>query len=276
MGKILVVADEQTICDLLRAVLSPHGHEVLTATDGHEALALFQQHRPSVTLLDLHMSGMDGIEVLKQIRAMNPRAAVMVLTAGGNARLENQARQLGVTDFLKKGLSLDVVLGAMERSLQMPSPAATAPAAGLPGQGATAGSQEGATILVVDDEAMIRNLLTKFFTLRGYRVRAAQNGAEALAMVAQQPPDLIILDMYMPGMNGIEVLRELRAKHYAGGVVALTASQDEKLLQQTLDFGSVDVIGKPVNLERLELVVQVGLVTTSPEPQVSRPDPQRA
>nr|MBI3611608.1 response regulator [Nitrospirota bacterium] len=275
MGKILVVDDEQMICDLLRAVLSPHGYEVLTATDGHEALALFQQHRPSVTLLDLHMPGMDGIEVLKQIRTINPRAAVMVLTAGENARLENQARALGVTDFLKKGLSLDVVLGAMERSLQMPSPASAVPAAGLPGQGATAESQEGATILVVDDEAMIRNLLTKFFTLRGYRVRAAQNGAEALAMVEQQQPDLIILDMYMPGMNGIEVLRELRAKHYAGGVVVLTASQDEKLLQQTLDLGSVDVIGKPVNLERLELVVQVGLVTTSPEPQVSGPDPQR-
>lgn len=275
MGKILVVDDEQMVCDLMRAVLSSHGHEVLTATDGHEALALFQRHRPSVTLLDLHIPGMDGIEVLKQIRAMNPRAAVMVLTAGGPARLENQARALGVTDFLKKGLSLDVVLGAMERSLQMPSPAAAAPAAGLSGQGATAGSQEGATILVVDDEAMIRSLLTKFFTLRGYRVRAAQNGAEALAMVAQQQPDLIILDMYMPGMNGIEVLRELRARHYEGGVVVLTASHDEKLLQQTLDLGSVDVIGKPVNLECLELVVQVGLVITSPEPQVGGPDPPR-
>nr|MBI3613414.1 response regulator [Nitrospirota bacterium] len=192
-----------------------------------EALALFQQHRPSVTLLDLRMPGMDGIDVLKQIRAMSPKAAVMVLTAGGNAKMENQARELGVTDFLKKGLPFDTVIGAMERSLQMPSPAAPAPAAGLPNRVASAESREGATILVVDDEAMIRNLLTKFLTLRGYRVRAAQNGAEALAMVAQQQPDLVILDMYMPGMNGLEVLRELRARHYAGGVVALTASQDE-------------------------------------------------
>ncbi|TAJ10372.1 MAG: response regulator [Nitrospirae bacterium] len=276
MGKILVVDDEQMICDLLRAVLSSHGHEVLTATDGHEALTLFQQHQPSITLLDLRMPGMDGIDVLKQIRAMSPMAAVMVLTAGGNVKMENQARELGVSDFLKKGLSFDVVLGAMERSLQRSSPAAMALPAGIPNRVASVESREGATILVVDDEAMIRNLLMKFLTLRGYRVRVAQNGAEALAMVAQQQPDLVILDMYMPGMNGLDVLRELRARHYVGGAVALTASQDEKLLQQTLDLGSVDVIGKPVNLDRLELVVQVGLLVANSEPQVSGANPQRA
>lgn len=268
MEKILVVDDEPKICDLLRAVLNSHGHEVLTATDGHAALALFQQHHPSVTLLDLQMPGMDGIDVLKRIRAMSPLAVVMVLTAGGNVKMETQARELGVTDFLKKGLSYDAVIGAMERSLPMPSPAATATPAGLPVRAASAESQEGATILVVDDEAMIRNLLTKYLVLRGYRVRAAQNGAEALAMMAQQQPDLVILDMYMPGMNGLEVLRELRARHYEGGVVALTASQDEKLLQQTLDLGSVDVMGKPVDLTRLELVVQVGLLVANPDPQI--------
>lgn len=276
MGKILVVDDEQMICDLLRAGLSSHGHEVLTATDGHEALTLFQRHQPSITLLDLRMPGMDGIDVLKQIRAMSPMAAVMVLTAGGNVKMENQARELGVTDFLKKGQSFDVVLGAMERSLQMSSSAAPALPAGIPDRAASVESQEGATILVVDDEAMIRNLLTKFLTLRGYRVRVAQNGAEALAIVAQQQPDLVILDMYMPGMTGLEVLRELRARRYAGGAVALTASQDEKLLQQTLDLGSVDVIGKPVNLDRLELVVQVGLLVANAEPQASGANPQRA
>jgi len=274
MARILVVDDDQVVCDLLSMALSPHGHEVLTATNGHDALALFQRHRPSVTLLDLSMPEMDGMTVLRQIRALNPRAAVMVLTGRGTPELENQARELGVTDFLKKGLSLDAVVGAMERSLPMPHPASTASATGLPMPGAPAESREGATLLVVDDEAMIRSMLTRFFTLRGYRVRAAQGGAEALAMVAQQQPDLVILDMYMPGMNGLEVLREMRARHYAGGVVALTASQDEKLLRQVLDLGSVDVIGKPVNLERLELVVQVGLVVTSAEPQAGHPAPQ--
>lgn len=143
MAKILVVDDERLMCDLLREALNAHGHEVLTATGGREALALFQRHRPNVTLLDLRMPGTDGIDVLKQIRAMSPSAAVMVLTGGDNAQAECQARALGVTDFLKKGQSFDVVLDAMARSLPMPSPAAGAPAVGRPSRGTAAGSQEG-------------------------------------------------------------------------------------------------------------------------------------
>nr|MBI3613680.1 response regulator [Nitrospirota bacterium] len=161
----------------------------------------------------------------------------------------------------------------MDRALQRPVKVTEAPPTVTALSEASAAAPDAPLILVVDDEPQIRRMISQFLTGRGYRVRVAQNGAEALAMVAQQQPDLVILDMYMPGMNGLEVLRELRARHYAGGVVALTASQDEKLLQQTLDLGSVDVIGKPVNLERLELIVQVGLVVASPEPQVSGSNP---
>ncbi|MGH7255492.1 MAG: response regulator [Nitrospirales bacterium] len=255
MAKILVVDDERMVCDLLRAVLSRHGHEVLTATSGEEGVETFRQNRPTVTMLDLRMPGMDGIATLKRIRAMDPQAAVMVLTAWGTDDLENQARALGVTDFLKKGFSLDVLVGALERVAQQ---SAKAPAKGC-ASGPSEPEPVRESILIVDDESLIRDMLSQFLSLRGYRVRAAQNGAEALAMVEQEPPGMIILDMYMPGMNGLEVLIKLRAKEYRGGVVALTASQDEALLQQILELGSVDVMGKPVDLERLALVIQVGL-----------------
>jgi DNA-binding response OmpR family regulator len=264
MAKILVVDDDRMICDLLQAVLSRHGHEVLTATDGGKGLELYQQHRPGITLLDFRMPKMDGIAVLKRIRALNPEAAVVMLTGGVAEALETQARELGVTDFLRKGASLEALVGAMERGLRPPVLSAPAPQAGRAVQGMPAESEAGQSILIVDDEEMIRGLLTKFLTRKGYRVRAARNGEEALAMVEQETPRIVILDMYMPGMNGVEVLRRLRARHYTGGVVALTASQDEQLLQQTLDLGSVDVMGKPVDLERLELVVQVCLVLTGP------------
>ena len=119
------------------------------------------------------------------------------------------------------------------------------------------------SILLVDDEAVLAGLLTQFLSMRGYRIRAARNGQEALALLDEECPRLVILDMYMPGMNGIEVLREMRGKGYKGGVIALTASQDEKLLQQSLDLGSIDVMAKPVDLERLELAIQVAFVTAS-------------
>jgi len=117
-----------------------------------------------------------------------------------------------------------------------------------------------ATIMVVDDEPMVRNLLSQFLTMRGYRVRPAKDGPDALSLLKQEHPELVILDLYMPGMNGVDVLRQLRANDYKGAVIALSASQDEELLQEMLDLGSVDIMGKPVDLERLAMMVEVSLV----------------
>jgi len=117
MATILVVDDERVLCDLMKTVLENHGHEVLTACNGREALDLFSQHRPQFTLLDLHMPDMSGIEVLRKFRTIDARATVMILTARGSDDLEKQARQLGVTDFLSKTLTLDKIVGSMKRLL---------------------------------------------------------------------------------------------------------------------------------------------------------------
>jgi len=269
MATILIVDDERLICDLLRAVLGRQGHEVLTASNGKEGLELFKEHRPRFTLLDLRMPEMNGIEVLKHIRAIDPKAAVMILTAWGSDALEQQARQLGVMDFLSKGLALDVLVAAMERALPKPAKAPAAAPAASPSSSAAPGAEAAPiapaaadSILVVDDDLQICELLQRFLSLRGYRVRAAQDGPQALAAVEQEVPQLLVLDMNMPGMNGVEVLRKLRAKQYAGGVILLTTAQDDKLLQEALDLGSVDVMGKPVDLERLALAIQVGCILT--------------
>ncbi len=267
MSTILVVDDERLICDLLQAVLSRHGHEVLTASSGREGLELFKKHRPRFTLLDLRMPEMNGIEVLKRIRAIDPQAAVMILTAWGSDALEKQARQLGIVDFLSKGLSLEVLVAAMERALQQAAPVASP--AGSP-RAAPAAAGDGDFILVVDDEAQIRDLLKRFLSLRGYQVQLASDGRQALTMVEQEAPQLIVLDMYMPGMNGVEVLRQLRERKFTGGVILLTASQDDKLLQEALDLGSVDVLGKPVDLERLALAIQVGCILTEQQGSMAR------
>ena len=265
MPTILVVDDEKLMCDLLRAVLVRHGHEVLTASNGREGFELFKKHRPRFTLLDLRMPEMNGIEVLKQIRAIDPQAAVLILTAWGSDALEQQARQLGVVDFLSKGLSLDVLVDAMERTLQQTAQAASPAQAAAPGgapRAAPVAAGDGDFILVVDDEPQIRDLLKRFLTLRGYKVRVASDGQQALTMVEQEAPQLIVLDVYMPGINGVEVLRQLRRRKFTGGVILLTGSQDDKLLQEALDLGSVDVMGKPVDLERLALAIQVGCILT--------------
>lgn len=264
MATILIVDDERMVCDLLRAVLSRYGHEVLMAFDGREGLKLFKKHHPSITLLDMDMPEMNGIEVLKKIRALDPKVPVIMLTGRGEVAQEYQARELGVTDFLRKGLSLDIVVRAMERVLQQPAQQSGPSVRSDQAAGAPPGAQKAESILVVDDEPQITDLLRKYFSGRGYQVRVASDGQKALALVDQKSPDLIVLDVHMPGMNGIEIIKKLRARNYGGGVVLLTSSQDEALLQEALQLGSVDILGKPVDLQRLELMVQLGLVLATP------------
>ncbi|MEK6549992.1 MAG: response regulator [Nitrospirota bacterium] len=123
MPTILVVDDEQMLCDLLKEELSNCGHEVFTATTGRDGIALFTQRRPDLTLLDLHMPEMSGIVVLKQIRALDPQARVIILTGGATSVWENQARELGVTEFLLKGVSLHTLVRALGKAMQSPGQA---------------------------------------------------------------------------------------------------------------------------------------------------------
>ena len=257
MAKILVIDDDRMNCDLLQAVLARYGYDVHTATSGLEGLNLFRQYSPCVTILDLRMPGMDGLTVLKEIRAIDPQAPVLILGDGATEAQENQARALRVTDFVRKGLSLDVLVEGVNRIVQL-----SAGKEGTTGGVTVAGpvADTGETILIVDDEQLIRDLLVQFLTLRGYRAFGAKGGPEALSMAERVPPDLIVLDLTLPGMNGVEVLRRLRKKNYAGAIVVVTGVSDEELLQEAWSLHPQEVISKPIDLEKLLAIVQLVLV----------------
>ncbi len=248
MATILVIDDERLLCDLLKEVLSRQGHEVWTAYSGKEGLAQHASHHPQFTLLDLRLNDMHGIEVLREIRRRDSKAPVIVLTGGCTEQQERDVRELGVTDFLVKGLPPDALMKAVASALQSHPAAASQDAKKSP------------TILVADDELSIRNLLNQFLTQRGYRVHLAHDGPTALAMAEREQPNLMVLDIGMPGMNGVEVLRTLRSRSYAGGVMMLTGSQDTTLLKEALNLGSIDIIGKPADLERIGLAIDVSLI----------------
>ena len=256
---MLVIDDEQIICDLLRTMLSRAGYEVITASSGREGLSMFCQQRPRFTLLDLRMPDMHGIEVLKEIRKVDQYASVIILTSWGTDELESQARKLGITDFLSKNMTFDAIMASTERVLQQAVSTRTAKVPAKGSATAPAGTTDKDSILVIDDEPQIRDLLLQALTQRGYRVMAASNGQEGLASVDHEKPSLIILDMYMPGLNGIEVLKQLRKRNYKNGIILLTGSQDQKLLKEAWELGVVDIMGKPLDVDRLALIVKLGL-----------------
>jgi len=114
------------------------------------------------------------------------------------------------------------------------------------------------TILVVDDAAANRTLITEILTTNGRKIVTAVSGDQALACVAEELPDLILLDLMMPGMNGLEVLRRLKddAATAKVPVIIVTALDDRETMTQALESGADEVLSKPVNAAELTLRVK--------------------
>jgi two-component system response regulator (stage 0 sporulation protein F) len=112
-----------------------------------------------------------------------------------------------------------------------------------------------ARILIVDDESSVREVLGEYFTDRGYTVDAASDGEAALATVQRVVPDLVLLDVRMPGMDGVETLRRIRAVAPALAVIMVTANEDVTLARETLKLGALDYVGKPFDFVYLERAV---------------------
>lgn len=131
-------------------------------------------------------------------------------------------------------------------------------------------TQMGKTILVVDDEERLTSLLQAYLQPEGYRVVTAANGRQALDAVGREPPDLIVLDLMMPEMDGIEFLRVLRTKH-STPVVLLTARVEDEDKIVGLELGADDYLTKPFRPRELLARVRAVLRRTGrggPEPAV--------
>ncbi|RJP25243.1 MAG: sigma-54-dependent Fis family transcriptional regulator [Deltaproteobacteria bacterium] len=114
-------------------------------------------------------------------------------------------------------------------------------------------------ILVVDDERMIRWSIQQALVKDGFAVSTVETGEEAVAQAADEPPDLVLLDITLPGMDGIEVLRRLKSQDPAITVVMLTAIEELKVVVEAMRLGAYDYVSKPFDLDRLRVIVQNAL-----------------
>jgi two-component system, OmpR family, KDP operon response regulator KdpE len=115
-----------------------------------------------------------------------------------------------------------------------------------------------ATVLVVDDEPPIRRLLRTSLGAQGYDVSEAGNGRDALAVIARDKPELVILDLGLPDLNGIEVIRAVRA-HSTVPIIVLSVRDDERGKVEALDLGADDYVTKPFGVEELVARIRTAL-----------------
>ena len=186
--KVVVIDDEPTARDLLHRLLRAEGFQVLTAGGGEEGLRLVKAIHPDLITLDVIMPGMDGWAVLTELKA-NPETAdipVIVLTILDD---KNLGYTLGAADYLTKPIDRERLSNILARYRN-------------------ADAQH--TALVVEDDATTREMLTRVLQKENWRVAAAENGRVALERLNEKIPQLILLDLMMPEMDGFQFVAELR------------------------------------------------------------------
>ena len=115
--------------------------------------------------------------------------------------------------------------------------------------------QEIMKVLVVDDEDFICELLDEFLSLKGYDVTTARNGDEALLDFVENKPDLVLLDIRMPGISGVKVLRKIKNIDKDVRVIMLSAFGDAATVQDALELGAAHYLQKPVKFEQLSNIL---------------------
>lgn len=192
---ILVIDDDAAVRELILRGLTREGFRVRTATNGTEGLRLAREIRPDVITLDVLMPGLDGWSVLAEIKKDPELAAIPVIML---TMINDKAYgfTLGAADYLTKPIERKQLVAVLNKyqaqtRAEHPSP---------PGY-----------VLVVEDDPATREMLRRTLEREGWRVVQAENGREALDVVAAERPTLILLDLMLPEMDGFEVVAELRA-----------------------------------------------------------------
>ncbi len=115
-------------------------------------------------------------------------------------------------------------------------------------------------VLIVDDESDVRDLLSKFLRRRGYEVDTASDGAAAIEAIRGNRPDIVLLDIRLPKMDGLSVLQKLRDESNDVAVITMSGSADEGTARRSLELGAADFITKPFNLPYLETSLLAKLI----------------
>lgn len=111
-------------------------------------------------------------------------------------------------------------------------------------------------IMVVDDEPFIRDLMEEFLTIHGYEVIMAGSGEEAVSILRENVPDMVLLDIWMPGMTGLETLGSLKKMNTSAGVVMLSAFGDEETVTEAIKSGADFYLQKPIEFKKLLSILQ--------------------
>lgn len=282
--RVLVVDDNLMAREILTQMVQGFGLDCSAAADGKAALHMLEQanaaQRPyQMVLMDWQMPGMDGLQVAEHIRShahLSTTPAMLMVTAYCRDEVLERVEQLELQGLLIKPVTESTLFNAMQDALQQHQSQYGTVAAGLykETQLHVPSSLQSRRVLVVDDNALNREVAQDILELAGVQVTTASSGREALHLLAQRPFDLVLLDVQMPEMDGLEVARQIRlqAQFQHLPIWALTAQARTEDRHAILASGMHGQITKPIDAQRLYNTLSQAMAHLPPSSPVVPPN----
>ncbi len=250
MPKILIVDDEVRVRELLRQALGREGYEVASVPGAAQALEIIFKEPFDLLILDVRLAGESGLSVVKKVREFRQNVPIVIYSGALTSEIERAAREAGANEVLSKDIDVLQLVAQIKRTVKAGERTFRGPA-----------EQERRSILIVDDEEGVRRVLREFFKRRGFDVFEAESGEQALQCISSVKVSAVLLDMRMPGMDGLETLKRILEIDPKLGVVMATAVQDEEKIKRAIGLGAYNYVLKPFDFANLELVVMSKLTT---------------
>lgn len=235
-GIILVVDDDHIILELLHSYLSKMGYAVAIAADGKEGLKLAKKLRPDAILLDITMPIMDGWQVLSILK-QDPLLSDIPVIVSSVREFQDQSSALGATDYLIKPISQEQLNAILTKH--------------------HIGDDSQGLVMIVEDDIVIRELLSEVLKGEGWRVFKAENGKVALEHLADKEPSLILLDLTMPEMDGFQLVENLRQSDPWCSVPVVVFTSTKLTAEEQQRLQGVEIVLQKQSFSREELLVKV-------------------
>lgn len=255
--RVLIVDDDPNEIVRVTLCLIQKRYEIAPGYCAKDARDALTGHPFDAVLLDMKLPDGDGLDLLQEIKEAWPRTGVVILSAHGTEATRDEALRRGAFDFVDKPWAEDHLLTRVanaceqtrlaedcvrlggERPIRKPS---ASPAAGKARESAAA---PGKRVLIVDDEALDRELLTLLLTPEGYATTSLESAAELREALAGEPFDAVLLDMRLPDSDGLDLLRDIKKQWPGTEVIVLSGHGDEVTRDEALKRGAFDFVDKP-------------------------------
>jgi two-component system, CAI-1 autoinducer sensor kinase/phosphatase CqsS len=252
--RILAVDDEPSLLKSTVRLLSRAGFAVTSAIDGVDALDKYAADRFDLVFSDFNMPRMNGLALLKELKAKNPLVKVVTYAGGLTTEQQDALRKAGVSEIIAKPAETAFILSVVKSALETPFEC----------QEPLTDNISGATkalvrVLFVDDIEDIRTGMVDVGGYLGLDIKAAGCGNDAIAQFLQDKPDVVVSDFHMPEMNGLELLKAIKALDPKARVIILSAEASDEEKQALLDAGAFKVLGKPIDFDLFTRTVNAAL-----------------